>query len=54
MKEVTLGVIVGNRGFFPSHLCETGRETILNILAQEGINAIAQSGVFTTGIREKL
>jgi len=36
----TLGVIVGNRGFFPGHLCETGRETILNILEKEGINAI--------------
>jgi L-fucose isomerase-like protein len=43
MKEVTLGVIVGNRGFFPSHLCETGRETILKVLEQEGIKAIALS-----------
>ncbi len=41
LKPLTLGVIVGNRGFFPSHLCETGRETILNTLEAEGIKAIA-------------
>jgi L-fucose isomerase-like protein len=40
MKPVTLGVIVGNRGFFPAHLCETGRKTILKVLAEEGIQAI--------------
>ncbi len=37
----TLGVIIGNRGFFPDHLCVAGRETILKVLAEEGINAIA-------------
>jgi L-fucose isomerase-like protein len=41
MNGVTLGVIVGNRGFFPDHLCETGRQTILKVLAEEGINAVA-------------
>jgi L-fucose isomerase-like protein len=40
MKPVTLGVILGNRGFFPDHLVETGRETILKVLKEEGINAI--------------
>ncbi|MFN2242368.1 MAG: fucose isomerase, partial [Anaerolineae bacterium] len=40
MHKVTLGVIVGNRGFFPSHLCETGRQEVLRILAEEGIDAI--------------
>jgi len=39
-KQATLGVIVGNRGFFPDHLCETGRKTILRVLAEEGINAV--------------
>jgi L-fucose isomerase-like protein len=39
-KQATLGVIVGNRGFFPDHLCETGRKTILKVLAEEGINAV--------------
>src|SRR5208283_4599963 len=37
---ITLGVIVGNRGFFPKHLCVTGRKTILNILKQAGIKAV--------------
>ncbi|MBN1401999.1 MAG: L-fucose/L-arabinose isomerase family protein [Anaerolineae bacterium] len=37
----TLGVIVGNRGFFPSELCEEGRATILRVLEDEGIQAIA-------------
>ena len=40
MKPVTLGVIVGNRGFFPSHLCKTGRKTMLSVLADEGIQSI--------------
>ncbi|MCB0202049.1 MAG: fucose isomerase, partial [Anaerolineae bacterium] len=43
MKPVTLGVIVGNRGFFPSHLCETGRTTVLEVLQQEGFNVVALS-----------
>jgi len=42
-KQITLGVIVGNRGFFPAHLCETGRKTILEVLKSEGINAVALS-----------
>ncbi|NIO71228.1 MAG: fucose isomerase [Anaerolineae bacterium] len=41
MDKPTLGLIVGNRGFFPDHLCETGRQTILKVLAEEGINVIA-------------
>jgi len=41
LKQATLGVIVGNRGFFPDHLCDTGRQTILKVLAEEGINAVA-------------
>ncbi len=41
MKPVTLGLIVGNRGFFPGHLCEKGRATVLKVLAEEGIEAIA-------------
>jgi len=40
MKPVTLGVIIGNRGFFPDHLCVTGRKTILKVLADEGINVV--------------
>ena len=37
MKQTTLGVIIGNRGFFPDHLCDTGREEILRVLGEEGI-----------------
>ena len=48
MDKVTLGVIVGNRGFFPSHLCETGRTTILKVLKEEGIEAITLSPEDTT------
>ena len=40
MKPVTLGVILGNRGFFPDHLCVTGRKTILKVLEDQGIRAI--------------
>ena len=40
-KQTTLGVIVGNRGFFPDHLCDSGRKTILKVLAAEGIKAVA-------------
>jgi len=41
--SLTLGLIVGNRGFFPSHLCEDGRAIILKVLEKEGINAVAIS-----------
>ena len=40
-KKMTMGVIVGNRGFFPDHLAKSGREEILAVLAKYGINAIA-------------
>ena len=40
MQKTTLGIIVGNRGFFPNHLCETGREDMLRVLAEEGIEAV--------------
>ena len=40
-KPVTLGVIVGNRGFFPAHLCDSGRKTVLKVLQEEGIRAVA-------------
>jgi L-fucose isomerase-like protein len=39
-KQPTLGVLVGNRGFFPAHLADSGRKTILKVLEQEGIKAI--------------
>jgi L-fucose isomerase-like protein len=39
-SSITFGVIVGNRGFFPDHLCEAGRASILEILKSEGIEAV--------------
>ena len=41
MKTPTLGIIVGNRGFFPDHLADEGRKTILKVLQEEGINTVA-------------
>lgn len=40
MSKITLGVIVSNRGFFPDHLCETGRKTILKVLEEEGVKVV--------------
>lgn len=40
-SSTTLGVIVGNRGFFPSHLCATGRTQVLEALKEEGICSVA-------------
>jgi L-fucose isomerase-like protein len=48
MKDPTLGLIVGNRGFFPDHLCQTGRETMLRVLQEEGIKTVALSPEDTT------
>jgi L-fucose isomerase-like protein len=36
----TLGIIIGNRGFFPAHLCESGRRDILRVLEKNGLKAI--------------
>lgn len=47
MQKPVLGVIVGNRGFFPDHLCDTGRQTILKVLEEEGINAVALTSAET-------
>ena len=44
MKPVTLGVIVGNRGFFPAHLCKSGRQTILKVLEEEAVPIEAPGG----------
>jgi L-fucose isomerase-like protein len=43
MGKVTFGVIVGNRGFFPDHLCETGRADVLRVLKEEEIGAVILS-----------
>jgi len=40
IRPVTLGVIIGNRGFFPAHLCSEGRTRILAALDRAGIRAV--------------
>ena len=40
LRPVKLGVIVGNRGFFPAHLADSGRKIILKVLEEEGIQAV--------------
>src|SRR5258708_2801139 len=40
-KKMTMGVIVGNRGFFPGHRAQTGREEILRVLEAAGMDAVA-------------
>lgn len=40
MAKTTLGVIIGNRGFFPTHLCEAGRKTILKVLEEQGFDVV--------------
>ena len=40
-KQLTFGVIVGNRGFFPDHLAKSGREEMLGVLEKAGIRTIA-------------
>src|SRR5271165_6714044 len=39
-KKMTMGVIVGNRGFFPDQLAKSGREEIIQALAKAGMDAI--------------
>jgi L-fucose isomerase-like protein len=42
-KRMTVGLIVGTRGFFPDHLAKSGREEMLKILDQAGFNVVALS-----------
>jgi L-fucose isomerase-like protein len=43
VKKMTMGLIVGNRGFFPDHLAKSGREEMLRVLAAAGIDVVALS-----------
>jgi L-fucose isomerase-like protein len=38
---MTIGVIVGNRGFFPDHLAKSGREEMISALTRAGMDVIA-------------
>jgi L-fucose isomerase-like protein len=40
-KKMTMGLIVGNRGFFPDHLARSGREEMIQALQKAGIDVVA-------------
>ncbi len=40
MSHLTLGLIVGNRGFFPDHLAKSGREEMISVLEKAGVHVI--------------
>ncbi len=40
-KQMTMGLIVGNRGFFPDHLAKSGREEMIQALRNAGICVVA-------------
>jgi len=40
-KKMTMGLIVGNRGFFPDHLAKSGREEMIRVLQSAGMEVIA-------------
>jgi len=39
-RKMTMGVIVGNRGFFPDHLAKTGREEMIQALQRAGMDVV--------------
>ena len=40
-KKMTMGLIVGNRGFFPDHLAKSGREEMIAALQKAGMDVVA-------------
>ncbi|HEY2118671.1 MAG TPA: hypothetical protein VGH37_05755 [Candidatus Acidoferrum sp.] len=40
-KKMTMGLIVGNRGFFPDHLAKSGREEMIQVLQKAGMDVVA-------------
>jgi L-fucose isomerase-like protein len=40
IKKMTMGLIVGNRGFFPDHLAKRGREEMIRALERTGIDCV--------------
>jgi len=41
MRKMTMGLIVGNRGFFPDHLAKSGRDEMLKVLGAAGMDVVA-------------
>ena len=42
-KKMTMGLLVGNRGFFPGHLAETGRQEMIEALHRSCMDVVALS-----------
>ena len=42
-KKMTVGLIVGNRGFFPDRLANSGREEMIAVLQNTGMDVVALS-----------
>lgn len=40
-EQMTLGLIIGNRGFFPAHLAKSGREEMIAAVEGAGMRAVA-------------
>lgn len=40
-RKMTMGLIVGNRGFFPDHLAKSGREEMIQALQKAGMEVVA-------------
>ena len=40
-RGITLGIIVGNRGFFPDHLAKSGREEMIAAVEKAGYGVVA-------------
>jgi L-fucose isomerase-like protein len=39
-SHLTLGLLVGNRGFFPDHLARSGREEMIRVLESAGVEVV--------------
>ena len=39
-REMTMGVIIGNRGFFPGELARSGREEMIQALTKAGMDCV--------------
>jgi L-fucose isomerase-like protein len=42
-RKMTMGVIVGNRGFFPDHLAKTGRDEMIRAIQTAGMECVVLS-----------
>src|ERR1700677_2770003 len=43
-SKITVGLIVGNRGFFPGHLAELGRAEMVKVLQESGVDVVVLDG----------